>query len=150
MRWTTFRKASACVPTRSATRWSSSSGKGFEMFNAMLDAIREESVGYLFNLKLEVQENPIVEETPIAASGQAAVPNLIVGGAQAGAQGGAAGRGGGAAGPRGSGAATRRAGAAAEGSGARGARSTAGGGSAGADRHWCRRSATAVRLSRRV
>ncbi|MGE5290369.1 MAG: preprotein translocase subunit SecA [Micromonosporaceae bacterium] len=45
--------------------------EGFEMFNAMLDAIREESVGYLFNLKVEVQENPIVEETPLGAVGQA-------------------------------------------------------------------------------
>jgi preprotein translocase subunit SecA len=44
--------------------------EGFEMFNAMLDAIREESVGYLFNLKVEVQENPIVEETPVGATGQ--------------------------------------------------------------------------------
>jgi preprotein translocase subunit SecA len=60
--------------------------EGFEMFNAMLDAIREESVGYLFNLKVEVQDNPVVEETPIGATGQAAVPNLVIGGAQAGAQ----------------------------------------------------------------
>ena len=41
--------------------------EGFEMFNAMLDAIREESVGYLFNLKIEVQENPIVEEAQVGA-----------------------------------------------------------------------------------
>ncbi len=41
--------------------------EGFEMFNAMLDAIREESVGYLFNLKVDVQDNPIVEETPVDA-----------------------------------------------------------------------------------
>ena len=70
--------------------------EGFEMFNAMLDAIREESVGYLFNLKVEVQDNPIVEETPIDATGQAAVPDLVIGGTQTGGQnaavGGVAGR----------------------------------------------------------
>jgi preprotein translocase subunit SecA len=32
------------------------------MFGAMMDGIKEESVGNLFNLKVEVQENPIVEE----------------------------------------------------------------------------------------
>ncbi|GGO05251.1 preprotein translocase subunit SecA [Microbispora bryophytorum] len=36
--------------------------EGFEMFTAMLDGIKEESVGYLFNLEVEVQANPIVEE----------------------------------------------------------------------------------------
>ncbi|WP_327043972.1 preprotein translocase subunit SecA [Microbispora sp. NBC_01189] len=36
--------------------------EGFEMFAAMLDGIKEESVGYLFNLEVEVQANPIVEE----------------------------------------------------------------------------------------
>ncbi|GAA3310419.1 hypothetical protein GCM10020219_016040 [Nonomuraea dietziae] len=37
--------------------------EGFEMFSAMLEGIKEESVGYLFNLEVEVQENPIVEES---------------------------------------------------------------------------------------
>ncbi|MFI7638630.1 preprotein translocase subunit SecA [Nonomuraea sp. NPDC049400] len=36
--------------------------EGFEMFAAMLDGIKEDSVGFLFNLEVEVQENPIVEE----------------------------------------------------------------------------------------
>ncbi|TXK36143.1 preprotein translocase subunit SecA [Nonomuraea sp. C10] len=36
--------------------------EGFEMFNAMLEGIKEDSVGFLFNLEVEVQENPIVEE----------------------------------------------------------------------------------------
>ncbi|MFC0862785.1 preprotein translocase subunit SecA [Sphaerimonospora cavernae] len=36
--------------------------EGYEMFAAMLDGIKEESVGYLFNLEVEVQANPIVEE----------------------------------------------------------------------------------------
>jgi preprotein translocase subunit SecA len=61
--------------------------EGFEMFNAMLDAIREESVGYLFNLKVEVQDNPIVEETPVGVTGQAAAPDLTAGRPQAGVQG---------------------------------------------------------------
>jgi preprotein translocase subunit SecA len=36
--------------------------EGYEMFAAMLDGIKEESVGYLYNLEIEVQANPIVEE----------------------------------------------------------------------------------------
>ena len=36
--------------------------EGFDMFNAMMEGIKEESVGNLFNLQVEVQENPIVEE----------------------------------------------------------------------------------------
>ncbi|GII61420.1 protein translocase subunit SecA [Sphaerisporangium krabiense] len=38
--------------------------EGFDMFTAMLEGIKEESVGYLFNLEVEVQDNPIVEEVP--------------------------------------------------------------------------------------
>ncbi|GII33138.1 preprotein translocase subunit SecA [Planotetraspora mira] len=36
--------------------------EGFEMFSAMLDGIKEESVGFLFNLEVQVRSNPIVEE----------------------------------------------------------------------------------------
>ncbi|MDX6344356.1 MAG: preprotein translocase subunit SecA, partial [Trebonia sp.] len=36
--------------------------EGYDMFNSMMDGIREESVGNLFNLQFEIQENPIVEE----------------------------------------------------------------------------------------
>jgi preprotein translocase subunit SecA len=46
--------------------------EGFDMFNAMMDGIKEESVGALFNLKVEVQQNPITEEageTGVAAPG---------------------------------------------------------------------------------
>ncbi len=43
--------------------------EGFDMFNAMMEGIKEESVGNLFNLQVEVQENPVVEE----AAGPAAV-----------------------------------------------------------------------------
>jgi preprotein translocase subunit SecA len=51
--------------------------EGFDMFNAMMEGIKEESVGNLFNLQVEVQENPIVEEAdgaaPLAVPGQPAV-----------------------------------------------------------------------------
>jgi preprotein translocase subunit SecA len=38
--------------------------EGYDMFGAMMDGIKEESVGNLFNLQVQIQENPIVEETP--------------------------------------------------------------------------------------
>ncbi|GAA1263620.1 preprotein translocase subunit SecA [Sphaerisporangium rubeum] len=39
--------------------------EGFDMFTAMLDGVKEESVGYLFNLEIQVQDDPIVQdETP--------------------------------------------------------------------------------------
>ncbi len=51
--------------------------EGFDMFNAMMEGIKEESVGYLFNLEVEVQENPIVEEAagpaPVTATSPPAV-----------------------------------------------------------------------------
>uniref|UniRef100_UPI00261FB40F preprotein translocase subunit SecA n=1 Tax=Trebonia sp. TaxID=2767075 RepID=UPI00261FB40F len=52
--------------------------EGYDMFNAMMDGIKEESVGNLFNLQFEIQENPIVEEAdsgaPPAVSVAAAPP----------------------------------------------------------------------------
>jgi preprotein translocase subunit SecA len=36
--------------------------EGYQMFTAMMEAIKEESVGNLFNLQVEVQQNPIMEE----------------------------------------------------------------------------------------
>jgi preprotein translocase subunit SecA len=54
------------------------------MFNAMLDGIKEESVGYLFNLQVEVQENPIVEEGAAGPSVQQGQPGAA---AQPGAAG---------------------------------------------------------------
>ena len=47
--------------------------EGYDMFGAMMEGIKEESVGSLFNLQVQVQENPIVEEaaadgTPGAAA----------------------------------------------------------------------------------
>jgi len=43
--------------------------EGYDMFNGMMEGIKEESVGNLFNLQVQVQENPIVEEA--AADGVA-------------------------------------------------------------------------------
>ena len=43
--------------------------EGYDMFTAMMEGIKEESVGSLFNLQVQVQENPIVEEA--AADGAA-------------------------------------------------------------------------------
>jgi preprotein translocase subunit SecA len=37
--------------------------EGFDLFNAMMDAIKEESVGNLFHLQVEVQQSPIVGES---------------------------------------------------------------------------------------
>src|SRR6185437_5751623 len=36
--------------------------EGFDLFNAMMEAIKEESVGNLFQLQVEVQQDPIVGE----------------------------------------------------------------------------------------
>jgi preprotein translocase subunit SecA len=41
--------------------------EGYDMFNSMMDGIKEESVGNLFNLQIEFQENPIVEEVGAGA-----------------------------------------------------------------------------------
>ncbi|MFG3435986.1 preprotein translocase subunit SecA [Nonomuraea sp. NPDC047897] len=42
--------------------------EGFEMFAAMLEGIKEDSVGFLFNIEVEVQQNPIVEEEDTAVA----------------------------------------------------------------------------------
>ena len=36
--------------------------EGYDMFTAMMDGIKEDSVGSLFNLQVQVQENPIMAE----------------------------------------------------------------------------------------
>jgi preprotein translocase subunit SecA len=53
--------------------------EGFDMFNEMMEGIKEESVTALFNLQIEVQQNPIVEEVqdnviPGMLFGQKATP----------------------------------------------------------------------------
>jgi preprotein translocase subunit SecA len=49
--------------------------EGFDMFTAMMEGIKEESVGHLFNLVVEIQENPIVEEGDTTA-GALGTPGL--------------------------------------------------------------------------
>ena len=51
--------------------------EGFDMFNAMMEGIKEESVGYLFNLQVEMQENPIVEEAAGPAGVAAPSPPAV-------------------------------------------------------------------------
>src|SRR5262249_14786420 len=49
--------------------------EGFDMFNTMMEGIKEESVAYLFNSKVDVQESPIVEE----AAGELPAASLALG-----------------------------------------------------------------------
>ncbi len=52
--------------------------EGFDMFAAMMDAIKEESVGFLFNLEVEVEdENASAPE--VVASGNGSQPQLDLG-----------------------------------------------------------------------
>ena len=49
--------------------------EGYDMFTAMLDGIKEESVGFLFNLEVEVQQPPAPEpEAAIEAGADGARP----------------------------------------------------------------------------
>jgi preprotein translocase subunit SecA len=58
--------------------------EGYDMFNEMMDGIKEESVTALFNLQIEVQQNPIVEEVQDGAiPGMLFGPNAGVSGGQA-------------------------------------------------------------------
>ncbi|MDX6348623.1 MAG: preprotein translocase subunit SecA [Streptomyces sp.] len=49
--------------------------EGFDMFTQMMDGIKEESVGYLFNLEVQVEQQ--VEEVPVAAEAADEVPSLV-------------------------------------------------------------------------
>jgi preprotein translocase subunit SecA len=48
--------------------------EGYDLFNSMMEGIKEESVGNLFNLQVEVQQNPIVEEADENGSAVPATP----------------------------------------------------------------------------
>jgi preprotein translocase subunit SecA len=50
--------------------------EGFDMFNTMMDGIKEESVGSLFNLQVQVQQDPIVAEGDEGEAGPAAISTL--------------------------------------------------------------------------
>jgi preprotein translocase subunit SecA len=54
--------------------------EGFDMFNAMMDGIKEESVGALFNLQVEVQQNPVTDEAIDGAGSQGQA--VVAGGIQ--------------------------------------------------------------------
>ena len=59
--------------------------EGYDMFSAMMDGIKEESVGLLFNLEIQVQENPIVEENGAAGGVSPGAPvGSVPGGAAPG------------------------------------------------------------------
>ncbi|HEV2450634.1 MAG TPA: preprotein translocase subunit SecA [Streptosporangiaceae bacterium] len=53
--------------------------EGYDMFSTMMEGIKEESVGTLFNVQVEVQENPIVEEVPPGVPGQVAPAGVNTG-----------------------------------------------------------------------
>jgi preprotein translocase subunit SecA len=57
--------------------------EGFEMFGEMMEGIKEESVGSLFNLQVQAQEAPIVEEAAPGAGPQAVTPGPTPAGAAA-------------------------------------------------------------------
>ena len=46
--------------------------EGFDMFTAMMDGIKEESVGFLFNLQVEIEEEVDAEEASVIAEAEAA------------------------------------------------------------------------------
>ncbi|AXK36279.1 preprotein translocase subunit SecA [Streptomyces armeniacus] len=48
--------------------------EGFDMFQAMMDGIKEESVGYLFNLEVQVEQQ--VEEVPVEDEAAEGKPSL--------------------------------------------------------------------------
>jgi preprotein translocase subunit SecA len=55
--------------------------EGYDMFSSMMEGIKEESVGLLFNLQVQRQESPIVEEAvPGIAVAGGAMPGLVAGG----------------------------------------------------------------------
>jgi preprotein translocase subunit SecA len=59
--------------------------EGFDMFTAMMDAIKEESVGFLFNVEVQVEEEPpaaqeLVATGPGELSGELVVEHLQSGG----------------------------------------------------------------------
>src|SRR4029450_7652905 len=45
--------------------------EGFDLFSSMMDAIKEESVGYLFNLEVQVEQAPVVDEAEAEAEAEA-------------------------------------------------------------------------------
>jgi preprotein translocase subunit SecA len=55
--------------------------EGFDMFAAMMDAIKEESVGFLFNLEVQVEDEaaaPVNGSAAVGIDGEAGLPTLDV------------------------------------------------------------------------
>jgi preprotein translocase subunit SecA len=48
--------------------------EGFDMFQQMLDGIKEEAVGFLFNLEVQVEEQPAADEAPELEVGVNPIP----------------------------------------------------------------------------
>ena len=48
--------------------------EGFDLFTAMMDSIKEESIGYLFNVEVQIEEDAETAAPEIAAKGLAAAP----------------------------------------------------------------------------
>jgi preprotein translocase subunit SecA len=60
--------------------------EGYDMFNSMMDGIKEESVGYLFHLEVQVEEQqpePSVGATPVAVAASAAKTGATATGSEA-------------------------------------------------------------------
>ncbi|HXF02665.1 MAG TPA: preprotein translocase subunit SecA, partial [Arthrobacter sp.] len=57
--------------------------EGFVMFQAMMESIREESIGYLFNLEVQVQQPAEVTAPGIADARAAAGPQIVAAGLEA-------------------------------------------------------------------
>jgi preprotein translocase subunit SecA len=51
--------------------------EGYDMFTAMMDGVKEDSVGSLFNLQVQVQQNPIMAEDGSEAVGGGPVISLM-------------------------------------------------------------------------
>jgi preprotein translocase subunit SecA len=61
--------------------------EGFDMFNTMMDGIKEESIINLFNMQVQVQQDPIVAEGEDGEiAGPATISAPLLGGAPAGSQ----------------------------------------------------------------
>src|SRR5213082_2027911 len=56
--------------------------EGYDMFTAMMDAIQEESVGFLFNLEVEIEQAPEApaEPPPTELDAEAVLASLAAGG----------------------------------------------------------------------
>ena len=50
--------------------------EGFDLFTAMMDSIKEESIGYLFNVEVQIEEDAETAAPEIAAKGLAAAPAI--------------------------------------------------------------------------